>query len=189
VGLLKKVWAKLFGDPNTAAQQPAIALVEVRRTLGSLRETVLEISYLGVPGQDLADVRKALDRLESGQLFEEVIRAKGSCHKIGHIYDRHLQAWFKSLLDRGTQDQLQTLFNELRNSDGWAVDAMERVVNDAKPVAQKIRVLFDEKKEAEAHATVRAFSQGFRPQLEKLSEAMSFMLSLEAEFIRKGRLT
>lgn len=76
VGLLKKLWAKLAGDPNTAAQHLGVALVEVRRTLGALRDTLLEISYLGVEGQDPVDVRRALDRLESGELYEEVSGVK-----------------------------------------------------------------------------------------------------------------
>jgi hypothetical protein len=189
MGLLKKLWAKLLGDPNAAAQQLAIALFEVRRTFDSLRNALLEISHLGVPGQNLVDIRRALDRIESGQLFEEVIRAKGSCGKIGNIYDQHLQAWFKEILVPTDQDRLREDFNTLRDSDRWAIDAMEHLIEDAKPLAREIRVLFDNGKEAEAHRAVKAFLQEFLPIRDKLSATISHMLALEAKFIQERRLT
>lgn len=189
MGLLKKLWTRLLGDSNAAAQQLSVALIEVRRTFDSLRDTLLEISYLGVPGQNLVDVRRAMDRLESGKLFEEVIRAKGSCGKIGNIYDQHLKAWFKDILSPTEQVQLQELFNNLRDSDGWAIGAMEHLIQNAKPVVQEIRGLFENGKESEAHGKVQAFLQEFRPTIDKLSETVSFMLQQEVQFIRQGCLT
>jgi hypothetical protein len=190
VGLLRKLWAKLVGDPNTAAQHLGVALFEVRRTLGALRDTLFEISYLGVEGQDPVDVRRALDRIEAGELYEEVIRAKGSCHKIGNIYDQHLATWFGSLgLETATQDQLRLLFNDLRDSDGWAVDAMERFLNAIKPIAPGIRRLLETHQTAAARKEIEAAVGTFRPRLEALSETMAFMIGLEGEFMRRGRLT
>jgi hypothetical protein len=189
LGLLQRLKAKLIGDPNAAAQHLTMALTEVRRTLSALRDTLLEVSYLGVPGQDLVDVRRALDRIESGRLYEEVIHAKGRCSMIANIYDRHLQAWFKTLLDPQEQQQVHTLFNDLRDSDGWAIAAMEGVLNDAKPLSKRIRVLFEEKKKTEAHQLARDLVTKFRPTIDKLSETIAFMLNLEAEFIQRRGLT
>ncbi len=189
VGLLKQLWTKLFGDKNAAAQQLAVALIEVRRTLNSLRDTLLEISYLGMPGQEPVDVQRALDRFRSGKLFENVIRGRGSCEKITHIYDQHLAAWFHDLLDPTEQDQLRELFNNLRSSDGWAVGAMERLLEDAKPMVDNISALLKDGKESEAQGAVKAFMQDYQPTIDKLSETMSFMLDQEVKFIRQGRLT
>lgn len=160
LGLWQKLLAKLLGDPNTAAVQLAVALREVRMTLSSLREAILEVSYLGVAGQDPVDVRRALDRIETGTLYEEVIRAKGSCGKIGNIYDRHLKAWFKRLLKPKENAALEKLFDDLRDSDGWAVDALERLVIDAKPVAGEIRGLLESGDKVGARKRVVTFTSG-----------------------------
>jgi hypothetical protein len=189
LGLWQKVLAKLIGEPDQAAQHLAVALAEVRKTLGSLRETIMEISYLGVPGQDPVDVRRALDRIELGQLYEEVIRAKGSCRKIGNIYDRHLKAWFPRLLKPHEADGIARLFNDLRNSDGWAIDALERILQEAKPLATEIRTLLASGDQPMARKRITAFTHEMRPAIEKLSAVIAFMLQVEAEFVRQQRLT
>jgi hypothetical protein len=190
LGLFQKLWATLLGDPSTAARQLEVALVEVRRTFGSLRDTLLEISYLGVPGQEIIDVRRALDRLKSGELYQDVIRAKGSCHKIGNIYDNHLVALFRDhVIDPVEQAKLHGLFEDLRDSDGWAVDAMECLLVDANPMVPIISKLVESGEGLEAQEEVERFLQAFQPTLDKLSETMTIMLSLETEFIRRKRLT
>ena len=189
LGLFQKLLSKLLGDPSLAAQQLGVALTEVRRTLGSLRETMLEIRNLGVRGQDPDDVRRALRRIESGELYEEVIRAKGSCHKIGNIYDRYLDAWFTKVLKPDEASELRVLFTALRNSDGWAVDAQERLLREAKPLVTEISALLNAGGEDAAIRRVKAFSASFAPTLERLSATMAVMLELEANFILLEHIT
>lgn len=188
LGLWKKLWKSLLGDPDAAAKQLAVALWEVRKTLSSLRDTILEVSYLGVEGQAEVDIRRALDRIESGALFEEVIRGKGSCTKIGHIYDKHLKAWFRRELKPEQDKRLKVLFSDLRNSDGWAVGALENILRDAKPVAKEVRELLDARKMAQARKKANKFVDDYRPVLEKISKVVVFMLDLEVTFIEKQRV-
>ncbi len=189
LGLWQKLLAKLIGDPDLAATHLAVSLTEVRKTLGMLRDTILEISYLGVPGQDTVDVRRALDRIESGQLYEEVIRAKGRCHKIGNIYDRHLKAWLKRILKPDEAKEVEVLFTALRDSDGWAVDALEHLLQKAKPLAVEIRKLLDNHQDAEAQRCAIAFADDLRESLQTLSATLAVMNELEAKFILQHRLT
>jgi hypothetical protein len=189
IGLWQKLLDKLVGNTELAATHLGGALGEVRKTFGSLRDTILEVSYLGVSGQDPVDVRRALDRIETGQLHEQVISAKGSCHKIGNIYDRHLKAWFKKVVKPDEDVELRKLFDELRNSDGWAVDACERLLLDAKPLAREIRQLLDAGNEDQARQRVLEFTATCRHTLDKLSATMVSMLELEATFLRTHRVT
>ena len=188
VGLLQKLFAKVIGNPDLAVQQLAVVVGEVRRTLGSLRDTILEIGYLGVPGQESIDVQRALNRIESDELLLDVIRSKGSCMKIGHIYDNHLNAWFPSFLGNDEQKKLEELFKDLSDSDGWANEAAEKLLLDAKPFATEVRQLLDKGDEAGARKRVGEFMTALRPTLEKLSMPIAAMLDLERQFIEKQRL-
>jgi hypothetical protein len=193
LGAFRWLFAKLIGDPDLAAQHLGMALSEVRRTLNTLQETILEISYLSVRGQDSVDVRRALDRIELGELDQEVSRGMGSCRKIGNIYDRYLNAWLdnldKALLGVDEKKELRLLFKELRDSDGWAVNAAEKLLENAKPLARDIRELLEKGDEAAAQQRVAVFTTDLRPTLEKLSTTMVMMLDLESQFIHKQRLT
>jgi hypothetical protein len=189
LGLWGKLLQKLLGDPNKAAQQLAVALWEVRKTLSSLRDTILEVSYLEVEGQEEVDVRRALDHIESGALFEEIIKGKGSCTKIGNIYDNHLKAWFKKVLKPEEDEQLRFLFNDLRDSDGWAVDALERILSDAQPLAKEVRQLMEARKMAQARQKVTEFVDEYRPVLSKVSEIVVFMLDLEVTFLKTQKVS
>jgi chemotaxis protein histidine kinase CheA len=189
LGIFQKLFAKLIGDPNTAARQLNLALFEIRKTMGSLRDTILEITYLGVPDQDVDDVRRALDRIQGGELFADVIRAKGSCHKICNIYHRHLKAWFKDVVFPDEAESLRLLFEELCDSDGWAVQAAEVVLQQAKPLVEKIRGLLQKGKLGDAQKTVAEFEEDLRPQLKKIQAAIEEMFKLENQFIEQKRLT
>jgi hypothetical protein len=77
LGIFEKLFAKLIGDPDTAARQLNLALFEIRKTMGSLRDTILEITYLGVSDQDVDDVRRALDRVEGGNFSATSFAPRG----------------------------------------------------------------------------------------------------------------
>lgn len=187
--LWHKVQAKLLGDPGLAAKNLAFAIREVRKTFTSLRDTILEITYLGVPGQEDVDVRRSIDRIELGQLGEGIVGAKGDCGRIKNIYDNHLDAWFNRLLNRDEAAELKELFDDLSNSDGWVIRALEELVYNAKPLVREIRGLLDAGKKAEAQQRAEAFGASLRPRLESLSRTVQSMLELEVKLIQGQRLT
>jgi hypothetical protein len=174
----------LWGNKAAGAKHLRRALTEVRKTFDALRNAILEIRDLTPEDDtDLVELRRALTRVESGALYDDVIRAKGHCHEIGEIYDAHLSGWFSGVLDPGEADGMRVLFNTLRDSDGWAIDGMENLLFEAKPLTADIRKALDEGDRAAARKRAQEFNRTLEPALQKLSETVTYMLKLEMKFI------
>jgi hypothetical protein len=92
-------------------------------------------------------------------------------------------------LNPSEAEGLRLLFEELRDSDGWAVGAAEVVLQQAKPLVEKIRSLLKNGKPEDAQKTVAEFEEALRPQLKRIQAAIEEMLKLENQFIEQKRLT
>ncbi|NIQ04629.1 MAG: hypothetical protein GWO20_02530, partial [Candidatus Korarchaeota archaeon] len=185
LGILDHVLLKLVNRPEAAVHKLRIALSEVRRGYDALQDALLKIDLLSFEKQDIEDTREELQKIAAGKIKLTMAEAKGSCTRIGNIYDKYLQGWFSAALNPGEADELRLLFNDLRYTDAGLLKASMRLSIQAEAKATEIlNHLKTAGGETRARRAAEEFSLQFRRTLEKLTKQLVFMLELENKLIQ-----
>lgn len=137
------------------------------------------------PGQKEVDVVRALDRIDQGELRAYVRRGKGSCVKIGNIFDVYLHPWFSNIADFKPDETraLELLFEELRNADGWVYKLADGLVENAEKLAPEMRAGLVNKDLGAAQQKVAEFNVAVHPTLKKIGESVARLNELQNQFI------
>lgn len=177
---------KLLRQPDEAAAKLAAVFDELTKIFQFIEtETVSYLSiHLLLDGSNIVECRKTLLAMEGGQLMVKGDEARGHCHKIENIYQKHLKRWFHELLNGSNEeDQLRQLFDKLSDMD----DIMTRGMKSACDWLQNeaFQTLNDIETGQFAAANMRiATARGLvLPSRRENNEALRALRGLQADFI------
>ena len=184
VGIIAKLLTEqLKTKPDLAAQKLGQALAEVAKTLQVVDNAASQFLSLGIDHEALAKNSKLLLDIDGGALSTEVERGRGHCHVIGHIYDKYLDKWFKSVFSRDEYTSVRQVFLKLGNADFNLFEHLENVAVTLQREASEILELVVTGREASARARVLAALPALRPLRKTISKTMQTLFSLQGQFV------
>lgn len=186
LGILDRLRLKLASDPDRASRELTIALTELVTGYTALHKEIVSLSMLDVdePGRS---VEQKLTRLADGSMAAELHGVKGSCSRIGNIYDRYLTGWFSRALAPEEAQALHAAFQSLGSSDGAFVLAAEELSSAAQQAAKEALRLRRLGSPNDAARRLAELAIQLEPYREALSANMAKMWQLQAHFIQVAR--
>jgi hypothetical protein len=126
-----------------------------------------------------------LHSLESSVLSARLSGARGHCHRIGNIYDSHLNPWFQRTagLKKSEREELQRLFYSLRERDSLMVDTLDAAAGWLSREAAAVLDLLDKGRVDEANQRIAQARLALLPVRKVAALAMEYLREMEAEFI------
>lgn len=114
--LMKKVSEQLTPQTKPAADKLAEVLDELAKMVGALDDEIVRYLSLYFDSEEtIIRGRSVLLGLEVGHSMIRMNEARGHCHRIGNIYEKHLKRWFHAVLDSNEASQLEWLFGKFDN--------------------------------------------------------------------------
>jgi len=184
LGLIDSIKAKLFRNPDVAAEKLATVLDEVAKIYLVLEsELVRFLSLHFDPAADLVAERQALLTLESGQLLVRMGEARGHCHKIWNIYQNHLDRWFHRVLSPQEAADMQALFVALGYGDSQMELAIQRLADWLGTTAGETLDLVDSGRLDEAQQRIRAARKEVQQSRQAIAQMLARLVQLQGDFI------
>lgn len=181
--LIQQVRGKLMRQNEPAAEKLAEVLDELAKMVSTLDDEIVRYLSLHFNGENVVAGRSVLLGMEAGQSMVRMGEARGHCHKIGNIYDKYLKRWFHDVLDKSEAQQLHFLFDTLNTADSAVLDAMESVTRWLSEEAQQTLDLVDFNDLPGVNQRIWDARLQLRDARVQLTEAMSSLRSMQAEFI------
>jgi len=191
VGLLDKLLLKFISSSKKAWQSLAEALNEIEKSTTALRDALLAVSNISVVEPVTSDVAKELDNLASGVLEISVQKAKGSCHRIGEIYDTYLSGILSNLvqskfLNSTEVGELEGLFYDLSKSDASFLEIAQIISGRLREVSESIRTHLENKDSLKAKEIISALHNESIEKAKRLNAVLVKMIELQGEFAKKS---
>jgi hypothetical protein len=187
LNLIQQVRWKLVRQSEPAAEKLADVLDELAKMFSSLDDEIVRYLSLSFNNETIVTGRSVLLGMEVGQSTVRMGEARGHCHKITNIYEKYLKRWFHDALDQGESQQLDFLFNDLSAADSVMLRTMENVTRWLRDEAQQTLDMVDSDDLPGANQRIRAARLQVRDAREQLTEAMSSLRAMQAEFIAVAR--
>jgi hypothetical protein len=191
LGIFKKLKDKLTVQPDPAAKHLAEILEQLANTFDAIDTEIND--YLGLwfnaknPYQ-IAKARKKLLELEGGKVKVRISQVRVHCHKIGSIYEKYLDKWFKKVLSPTEYNELKGIFWGLSVAD----DTLSCVISNLgcwlEKRARRIQELLDETNYTQANQEIQKDRIEVRANREKLVQVMQDLYTLQAEFIKVSKI-
>jgi hypothetical protein len=181
--VLRAIKGKLLRQPDAAADRLVIVLEELSKIYTAIESELVEYLSLYFDADSAQTERAVLLRLEGGEIASRASAASGHCHKIKNIYDRFLDPWFQKVLSRGEIDNVQKLFELLGDFDRSVVMDLDLVARWLTQEATATLNLVNAKKYDYANDRICAARKEVLPVRQAISNAMSELRKLQAEFI------
>jgi hypothetical protein len=185
-GAIDAIRGAMFNQPNKASVKLAEVLAELDKTVAALDdEMVRYLSLYFYSEEGIAHGRAVLLGMEVGQSSIRINEARGHCHKIKNIYDKYLDAWLDQVLQSNSaeRNQLSTLFSGLTTGDDYIIEAMREVSAWLKNQAEQTLDAVDTGNLISANVFIQQARRDVKPAREKLTETMSKLRALQADFI------
>ncbi len=133
----------------------------------------------------IAHGRGVLLGMEVGQSAIRINEARGHCRKIKNTYDAYLDKWFDLVFktDSAERNHLRTIFQGLGTEDDYIVQAMHEASAWLKAQAEQTLDAVDTGSLSDANTRIRQARLEAKPAREKLTETMSKLRGLQADFI------
>jgi len=186
LGVFQRIKQKLIGAPDLAAEKLIEVLQEITKiyeVLDSELNDYLVIWFIENDFNNIERYRRTLISLEAGRIKPRMEEARGHCKKIKKIYDRYLTPWFKRVLDDNEFFETQDLFNQLDMFDLNMMDAIKEVADWLTDRASFVMDLVDANKYDEVNFEIRNDRKMILPDRQKISDIMTELYSLLADFI------
>jgi hypothetical protein len=184
LGLLDGVKKKLFRNPDAAADKLATVLDELSKIYSTLEsELVRFLSLYFEPAGNLAAERQVLLTLESGQLTVRMGEARGHCHKIYNIYQKHLDRWFHRVLSPQEAETMKRLFEALSYGDSQMDLAIHQLAGWLGTAASGTLDLIDAGKVAEAQQNIRTARREVLPARQAITQTLARLVVLQGDFV------
>ena len=188
LNLIQNVRQKLVRQNEPAAAKLAEVLDELAKMVGALDEEIVRYLSLSLNDENVIAGRTMLLGLEAGQSMLRMGEARGHCYKIANIYDKYLKRWFHDVLDPGEAQQLDFLFDTLHTADSVMLYAMESVTRWLRDEAQQTLDAVDVDDLFGANQRIRDARREVRDARIQLTEAMSSLRGMQAEFIAVSKV-
>lgn len=189
-GAINAIRDTLLRQPGEAAKKLAEVLDELAKTVAALDDEMVRYLSLHFHSEEsIARGRGTLLGMEAGQSAIRINEARGHCHKIKHIYDTYLDTWFDQVFksDSVERNQLRTIFSGLTTSDDYIIDAMKQTCYWLKTQAEQTLDAVDADNLNGANMRIRQARLEVKPAREKLTETMSSLRSLQADYVYTSR--
>lgn len=121
---------KLAGNKSAALSDLNLALDEILKFYTATQDEISNFQAMDFSrGENSGVNKKTLFDIQSGMMSVRIADAKGSCSKIGRIYDTHLDTWFKSTFGSNSPEYLdiQDIFKQLSMYDFSMIDATKEL--------------------------------------------------------------
>jgi hypothetical protein len=184
--LLDAVKTKLLGAPDVASDKLVAALQEIAKMYRVIDGMLASYLSLDFDQTSKQEERKLLLQIEGGEIKTQVSEARGHCHKIGKIYHAYLKRWFGKVLARDEQAQMKGLFQTLSDMDFTILKYIDQVAWWLTDEATATLDLVDQNQLDAANQHVRAANKEVLPLRRIISETMSKLFELQAEFIAQA---
>jgi hypothetical protein len=183
--LFSRLKEKLLRQPDEAAAKLADVLEELAKIFVFVDgEIVRFLSVYVLPDRsNIVNCRSTLLGMEGGHLAIKGDEARGHCHKIENIYNKHLQRWFHELLTQQESADLSYLFNRLNNADDNMVRALASVTDWLTQEAHNALNAIDDGQFDDANNRVRDARSAVHQTRRDISEALRTLRALQADFI------
>jgi hypothetical protein len=186
LGILATVKRKLVNQPDPAAAKLAIVLEELSKIYYAFDDELTAYTSLFFDESDPKQLRReraVLAKLEGGAIQARINQARGHCSKIWNIYQRYLTPWFRKVLSRDENEQVEELFRELSDIDSKWIADIDAVAWWLAQEATAAGELVERNDLAKANERVDAARKQLRPLRRVISETMVQMRSLESDVI------
>ena len=126
---IKLAKVNLLRQPDEATVKLTDVLDELGKVFSFIEEeTVRYLALYFLPDhQNYIECRTILLKTESGVLAVKGSEARGHCHKISNIYDRHLRRWFHDRLSGEEAQDFQQIFDLLGDMDFHFMGAISSI--------------------------------------------------------------
>lgn len=185
-GAIDAIRDTLLKQPGEAAKKLAEVLDELAKTVAALDDEMVRYLSLHFHSEEsVARGRGTLLGMEVGQSAIRINEARGHCHKIKNIYDTYLDTWFDKTFrsDSAERNQLRTVFSGLTTSDDYIVEAMKQISDWLKARAEQTLDAVDMDNLTGANMFIRQARLEAKPARERLTEAMSRLRALQADYV------
>ena len=186
--LIKQVRGKLLRQNEPAAEKLAEVLDELAKMVSALDEEIVRYLSLSFNDETVVAGRTVLLGMEAGQSMVRMGEARGHCYKINTIYDKYLKRWFHDALDQKEAQQLDFLFDTLNMADSAMLNAMESVTHWLSEEARQTLDQVDFNDLIGANQRIRNARADVRDARIQLTEALSSLRSMQAEFIAAAKI-
>lgn len=183
VGILGKVKNKLVNNPDVAAAKLTLVLTALAKTYQIVDDTLVEFASMSF--EDVEARRDALEFLNKGRggrLENTMMEALAHCHKIGKIYDRYLQGWFSTALNKQEQEEIRDLFERFRYADGKWVSMLSAVARELQKKSEDMISRLEAQDIAGARAVQQGVLKSFRDTQTRVGKGLVELRKLQQEF-------
>lgn len=189
VGAIDALKTRLLSQPDKAAEKLAESLDELYKMFQALDDEIVSYLSLSFEPEDTANkARAVLLGMEVGQSRIRMHEARGHCSKIKNIYAKHLSGWFDRVFGTPSErDDVQRLFERMGTVDDATVAAVDVVTAWLTQEAEKTLNLLDSDNRPFASQSVRQARLDVKPARVRLTEAMSQLRALQADFIAASK--
>lgn len=178
--------ANLLRQPDEATVKLANVLDELGKVFGFIEEeTVRYLALYFLPDhQNYIECRTILLKTESGALAIKGNEARGHCHKISNIYDKHLRRWFHDRLSDTEAQEFQQIFDLLGDMDSHFMRAISSISDWLTEEARITLDMLDDDDVRGANQRIRQARMSALPARQAVVQAMRELRMLQADFIQ-----
>jgi hypothetical protein len=176
----------LLRQPDEATLKLADVLDELGKVFSFIEEeTVRYLALYFLPDhQNYIECRTSLLKTESGTLAVKGNEARGHCHKISNIYDKHLRRWFHDRLSGAEAQEFQQIFDLLGDMDFHFIRAISTISDWLTEEARITLDMIDADDVQGANRRIRQARMDALPARQAVAGAMGQLRLLQAEFIQ-----
>lgn len=183
---IKLAKANLLRQPDEATVKLADVLGELGKVFNFFEEeTVRYLALYFLPDhRNYIECRTILLKTESGALAIKGNEARGHCHKISNIYDKHLRRWFHDRLSGKEAQEFQQIFDLLGDMDSHFMRAISSISDWLTEEARITLDMIDADDILGANQRIRQARISALPARQAVVKNMHELRKLQAEFIQ-----
>lgn len=114
-------------------------------------------------------------------------RVKGDSAKIGNIYNKYLDPWFRKVFKNDEQREVSELFKKLVALDSYMSGAIHELGNLITSGAKDAMDLVDDAKYQEANQFMKNERKKLGPKRRDINKTLGNLYELQSDFIEKYR--
>lgn len=189
VGAIEIIKEKLLNQPDKAAEKLAEALDEIYKMFKALDDEIVRYLGLSFDTQDsINEGRRVLLDMEGGKSKILMQETRGHCSKIANIYHLYLNGWFNRVFKHSKdREKMKEIFENLEKVDATIILAIDKVSFWLMKEAEQTLNSLDRGDTNTADSNIRRARYNVKEDREKLTEAMSQLRSMQADFIKSSK--
>ena len=185
VKALKLLKTKIKGNKSAAVGDLNLALDEILKFYTATQDEISNFQSLDLSrSENLSVNKKTLFDIQSGMMGVRIAEAKGSCSKIGRIYDKHLDTWFQKTFGSGSPEyiEIQHVFKQLSAYDFSMIEATKELTRYLDPICDELLKMITGNDMTDAVSFHNETSDELMPVRKEISKVATQMVDLRNDF-------